>query len=341
MNQNYYGYVYLIYDQKEKKVYIGQSTKRIEKEYYGSGTIIKRVIAKRGVYFLKKIILGYCYSREELLECETECKYFFEAFNPLYGYNIAKKDSGGDILSYHPERERINLLNSLKGRLKRNKLSQKDREILELFLLDYQNKKDYFLLNYKKWIEEEKERKEEEKKIKMTFEYRSQKTKDAWNNKSEEEKNIFINKMITINNSEEHKEKSRQSRTSDEYKKNMSDKMKEISEDNEVRENRRKNAQASWQNEIIRNDRINSLKNTYEITDLAKQHSCSMKSELRLYIENNFFKIIDKIFNIYDIIDKFNCSYDIAKGVIDYFINENKIIKIDKGRKNKIFYEIC
>lgn len=105
MEQDYYGYVYLIYDQKEKKVYIGQTKLRVEKDYYGSGTIIRRIIAKRGTYFLKKIVLGYCYSREEILECETECKYFFNAFDKKYGYNIVEKDFGGDTLTNHPDKD--------------------------------------------------------------------------------------------------------------------------------------------------------------------------------------------------------------------------------------------
>lgn len=106
---DYYGYVYLIYDQKYKKIYVGQKKGKIDKSlnYYGSGKIIQNIIKSRGIYFLKKIVLGICYSKEELTNCETECKYFFNAFDKNYGYNIAIVDKGGDTLTYHPNKIEI------------------------------------------------------------------------------------------------------------------------------------------------------------------------------------------------------------------------------------------
>lgn len=93
-NKNYYGYIYITLDQKRNKVYIGHKIGLVENSinYFGSGKVIKLILKKRGTYFLKKTILGVCYTLEELLECETECKYFFNSFNPIYGYNISKKD---------------------------------------------------------------------------------------------------------------------------------------------------------------------------------------------------------------------------------------------------------
>jgi len=46
MEQDYYGYVYLILDQKENKVYVGQKKGKVENttKYYGSGTILKKFI---------------------------------------------------------------------------------------------------------------------------------------------------------------------------------------------------------------------------------------------------------------------------------------------------------
>jgi len=43
---NYYGYIYVTIDQKENKVYVGQKKGDPEKSlsYFGSGTIIKRII---------------------------------------------------------------------------------------------------------------------------------------------------------------------------------------------------------------------------------------------------------------------------------------------------------
>lgn len=107
--QNYYGYIYLIYDQKNNKIYIGQKKGKIEDsgDYFGSGTIIQNIIKSRGIYFLNKIILGVCYSKEELAISEINCIEFFKSTNPIYGYNIAKGGTGGDTLSNHPNKEEI------------------------------------------------------------------------------------------------------------------------------------------------------------------------------------------------------------------------------------------
>jgi len=127
LTDKYYGYVYLTIDQKHNKIYIGQSSKRVEESvnYFGSGKRIKDIRKSRGIYFLKKIILGVCYSREELLKCEYECKLFFDAFNKLYGYNYAKDDCGGDTWTYSTEeskkKRREKLSKAMTGKPSSNK----------------------------------------------------------------------------------------------------------------------------------------------------------------------------------------------------------------------------
>lgn len=110
----------MTYDQKTGLSYVGKRKAKIEdsKDYYGSGTIIQRIIKKRGAYFLKKIILGVCYSLQELKNCETECKFFFNLFDKKYGYNIAINDWGGDTFTHNPNKEkaRINMSKGQKGR---------------------------------------------------------------------------------------------------------------------------------------------------------------------------------------------------------------------------------
>jgi hypothetical protein len=108
-DENYYGYIYLTYDQKNNLSYIGHKKAKIEKtkNYFGSGSIIVNIKKSRGTYFLKKIILGVCYSREELLSCETECKLFFNVLDRRYGYNIKKEDEGGDCFTNNPNKEEI------------------------------------------------------------------------------------------------------------------------------------------------------------------------------------------------------------------------------------------
>lgn len=92
-----YGYIYLIKDQTNNKVYVGQKKGDPEKSknYFGSGKIIKSVIKNRGIYFLEKIVLGYCSSRDELNESEIECIKFFNSTDRNYGYNIS---NGGDVI---------------------------------------------------------------------------------------------------------------------------------------------------------------------------------------------------------------------------------------------------
>jgi hypothetical protein len=104
---DYYGYIYITLDQRENKVYVGYKKGKIEKSknYFGSGTIIRRIIKKYGKDFLKKTVLGVCYSKEELIFWETECKHFFKALDRRYGYNILEKDTFGDTFTNHPDKE--------------------------------------------------------------------------------------------------------------------------------------------------------------------------------------------------------------------------------------------
>jgi hypothetical protein len=92
----FYGYIYLTLDHYANKVYVGRHKGLAEnsEDYFGSGTIISRIIKKRK-HHLEKIILGYCNSLEELIEAETECIYFFRAYgadginhDEIYGYNL-------------------------------------------------------------------------------------------------------------------------------------------------------------------------------------------------------------------------------------------------------------
>lgn len=344
METEYYGYIYITIDQKKNKVYVGQKKGKIEdsEDYFGSGKIIQAIIKKRGTYFLKKTILGVCYSKEELTFWETECKYFFNAFDKKYGYNIAIKDDGGNNWTYHPNKIKWRRLISLKSRLVKNKLSYDDKILLELFLND---KNDIELLNYELWKEQKKLEKQINKEINSTYECRSKKTIDAWNRKSQEEKDIFINKMIDVNNSDEHKNKSKKSRQGKEYKENMSRKMTEHSNKKEIKEKRSKEAEESWKDEDIRNNRQQSLKNTYATTNLASRHSNSMKSDKRKLMDKDIENFINKfiLFTIYDLMEYYNCSKDISQKFILDLLSQNKLNKIGriKGNKGKIYYEFC
>ena len=100
--------------------YVGQKSlpPNKTKSYYGSGTIISRIIKKYGKSFLKKIILGEIFSndledfKKQLDESETECIYFFRAYGAdginhdyIYGYNLYLV--GGSPLGTKQSEERI------------------------------------------------------------------------------------------------------------------------------------------------------------------------------------------------------------------------------------------
>ena len=93
--------------------YIGQDSKNNTK-YLGSGTLLKRAIAKYGIDNFIKEVLEVCISKEELDKKEI---FWIEKLKPVY--NIAKGGSGGDTLSAHPNLESIKT--KLKGRVSYHK----------------------------------------------------------------------------------------------------------------------------------------------------------------------------------------------------------------------------
>jgi len=94
LTDEYFGYIYIILDQKHNLNYVGHKFGKVEESdwYYGSGKIISAIQKSRGTYFLKKTILGVCDNLEDLLDCEEECKLFFNVLDPLYGYNLIRRD---------------------------------------------------------------------------------------------------------------------------------------------------------------------------------------------------------------------------------------------------------
>lgn len=98
--------IYKITNLINDKIYIGKDTTS-DKNYYGSGVLIKRAIKKYGIENFKKEILEECVSNNEL--CLKE-KYWIDHFNSnnlKIGYNISKGGDGGDTLSNNPNIEII------------------------------------------------------------------------------------------------------------------------------------------------------------------------------------------------------------------------------------------
>lgn len=100
--------IYKITNLINGKIYIGKDTVS-DKNYYGSGLLIKRAINKHGIENFKKEILEECNNNDEL--CIRE-KYWIEKYNSTnsqIGYNISKGGDGGDTISNNPNKEAIRL----------------------------------------------------------------------------------------------------------------------------------------------------------------------------------------------------------------------------------------
>lgn len=100
--------IYKITNLINGKIYIGKDTVS-DKNYYGSGLLIKRAIDKNGIENFKKEIIEECKNNDEL--CIRE-KYWIEKYNSNnleIGYNISKGGDGGDTFSNNPNKEKIRL----------------------------------------------------------------------------------------------------------------------------------------------------------------------------------------------------------------------------------------
>lgn len=90
-------YIYKIKNKINNKIYIGQSTKPINKsrDYFGSGILIQKAIKKYGISNFEKTILCECKTRWELNE--KEIYYISKYKSNEQGYNISDGGNGGNL----------------------------------------------------------------------------------------------------------------------------------------------------------------------------------------------------------------------------------------------------
>lgn len=94
-----FGYIYITFNMKNNKFYIGKH----EKEYYdenycGSGKTLKKAIKKYGKENFKNIMIDCALTKEELNKKEKE---YIRFYTQKYGrkcYNIASGGDGGNVL---------------------------------------------------------------------------------------------------------------------------------------------------------------------------------------------------------------------------------------------------
>ena len=93
----YYGFIYKTTNLINGKIYIGQrmfcDSNWHNNNYLGSGKWITRAIKKHGRENFKREIIEYVKFKKDIDNIETKWIEFYDATNPLIGYNIAKYGS--------------------------------------------------------------------------------------------------------------------------------------------------------------------------------------------------------------------------------------------------------
>lgn len=82
-----YGYIYIIEDLDNGKLYVGRHTGKFEKKYWGSGIHIKRAIKEKGLEHFARVLFCYCDDEEELRSLEYQLIIQLNTFVP-FGYNL-------------------------------------------------------------------------------------------------------------------------------------------------------------------------------------------------------------------------------------------------------------
>jgi hypothetical protein len=75
--------------------------------YLGSGRNFKIDLKLYGKHNFKKYIIDYCDSQLQADEQEIYWIKFYNSRNKAIGYNVSPGGHNGDVISMHPERERI------------------------------------------------------------------------------------------------------------------------------------------------------------------------------------------------------------------------------------------
>jgi hypothetical protein len=233
-----YGYVYLTTNKINNKKYIGQHKGHWNKNYYGSGILIKKAIQKYGIENFDHYPLTIAFNKDELNQLEIE---FIEYYRPEY--NIAKGGYGG--CGKLSEEHKRKISESNKRRIYSEKTKQKISVSHKGKHLTEETKKKISAFNRGKIISEEQKKKIiESNKRRIYSEKTKQKLSEANKNK------IPWNKGKTNCYSEETKIKMSEARKniSDETRKRMREagKIKIFSE--EHKKNLSEAQKRRWQN---------------------------------------------------------------------------------------------
>lgn len=99
-----YGYIYKTTNLLNYRFYIGQHKSAIfDKNYFGSGKIIKKAIKKYGKENFEIEIVAECEDKLTLDEKEKEFIKRYKELYPQLCYNLAQGGDGGDVFYYQSE----------------------------------------------------------------------------------------------------------------------------------------------------------------------------------------------------------------------------------------------
>jgi hypothetical protein len=119
--------IYKITNLSNGKIYIGKDTLS-NKNYMGSGVLIRRAIKKYGIECFRKEVIYETDNYEDLSNSEKYWIEFYKSDDRNIGYNISKGGDGGDTMSNNPKLNEIK--DKISQSLKNREFSQEHREKL-------------------------------------------------------------------------------------------------------------------------------------------------------------------------------------------------------------------
>ena len=199
--------IYKVTNLINQKIYIGKTIKK-NKNYLGSGNLIKLAVKRYGRKNFSRKILEECNSIEELNKQE---KFWIEELNSNkrgVGYNITNGGEGGDVFTNNSNKEaiRIKLRENGKkslGRYHTEESKQKNRE--KHFGVSWgkhtkeTKEKISKLHKGRKFTEEHKRELSKKRKLRITTEKTKKKMSNAWTDEMKEKQASRNRKSIICN----------------------------------------------------------------------------------------------------------------------------------------------
>ncbi|MGG2469317.1 hypothetical protein ACOV1W_16455 [Paraclostridium bifermentans] len=193
---DYFGFIFITVNTVSNKYYIGKCKigKRDWKYYLGSGYILKRAIKSIGRQYFVRYAVILCETEDILNKEEFRLIEKYNATIDDKFYNIADGGSGGNTMRGYSEEKKkqyaMNMSNIMKDKIKNdteylNKVSEGVKTAFKRPEVQ-QNIKNAQRKRYQK----------ESERLKTGLA-----SKKVWDNRSDEDKNLIISKLVALNKS--------------------------------------------------------------------------------------------------------------------------------------------